>query len=90
MFPFVRVGGHEKGPVTGVRGRERGLRHHGAVSKRRRLALIALVWIVAAVLCALPSVWPAYARTVVPAVAAESFPLGCVTGWAIRGPVRRR
>jgi len=28
------------------------------VSKRKRLALIALVWAVAAILCVLPSVWP--------------------------------
>ena len=53
-------------------------------------ASIALTWAVAAVLCVLPSVWPAYAHAVVPVIARESLAIGCAVGWIARGSVRRR
>jgi hypothetical protein len=55
------------------------------VSKPLSIALIALVWIVAAGLCALPSLWPPYAHF----LSLEQWPLGALTGWVARGAVIR-
>jgi len=60
------------------------------VSKRTKLALIALVWAVTAALMVLPLVWAAYAHAVVPVVARESLGIGMAIGWFARGGPRRR
>ena len=53
------------------------------MSKRRKVALIVLVWIAAACLCALPSLWPAYGRLIRTGVYQyyETLTLGVLLGW---------
>lgn len=63
----------------------------GSMSKRKRLALIALVWAVAAILCALPSIWPWFHHLIGTAVYRdyELEANGILIGWLTRDVLYR-
>lgn len=56
------------------------------VSRRKRIILIVLVFAAAAVLCVLPSVWPAFMHLISTRVyeTAETEYIGFLAGWALR------
>lgn len=62
------------------------------MTRRTRILLIALVWVCAAGLCALPSVWPAYAHLIGNRAAEtlETEFIGFLAGWTARDVVARR
>jgi len=53
----------------------------GGVSKSWSRALITLVWVVAAALCVLSSLWPPFGHF----LDIEQWPLGAATGWIAHG-----
>lgn len=62
------------------------------MSKRQAWAWIALVWVVAAVMCALPSVWPAYMH-LIGTRRYEDYQLeavGFLAGWVTKDVLSRR
>lgn len=62
------------------------------MSRRRKIALTALVWLTAAGLCVLPQAWPAFAHLVTNSVARiyEWEFTGFVLGWTAKDALGRR
>lgn len=62
------------------------------MSKRKRWVLIALTWAAAAVLCALPSLWPAYGHVIGTRIFRdyELEAYGILTGWLTCSILGRR
>ena len=63
-----------------------------SVSKSKKIALIALVWAVAAFLCVLPSLWPWYHHLIAAPLyqAYELEATGIITGWTTKSILDKR